>query len=161
MQTREWSVSYLDPSELGDGMKALRMRSSVLKRKRHRPRAAYPVPNDSQATLTVVTGRQAGSRLALHGTPVTIGRAADADLVIEDPGVGAHHIRVAQAPNGSFYVVDLSSANGTFVDADRVGIALLRDGDLLRLGPMAEIRFAVIPSSDDRGAPVAASRPAH
>ena len=124
-------------------MTTARIRSSMVQRKHRGARAARPAPDDGQATLTVLTGPQKGLLLALQGVPITIGRAADADLVIEDAGVGAHHTRVARAPNGAFYVVDLGSTNGTFIDADRVGIALLRNGDLLRVGPTAEIRFTI------------------
>lgn len=127
-------------------MTAGRVRSSRADRKRPAPRAACPVRSDCQAALTVLTGLQRGVHVALNGVPITIGRAADADLVIEDPSVGAHHTRIGRAPNGAFYAVDLSSANGTFVDADRIGIALLRDGDLLRVGPTAEMRFTITPS---------------
>ena len=99
---------------------------------------------DWRATLTVLTGKQAGKVLVLDRNQVTVGRADDAGLVIDDPGVSAHHARVAQTAHGTFYVEDLASAHGTFLGANAVGVALLRGGDILRLGPSAQLRFDVI-----------------
>jgi hypothetical protein len=96
------------------------------------------------ATLTVLTGEQAGQVMVVGGAPIVIGRAADADLVVEDPGVSEHHGRVTRSPSGGFSILDLASTNGTFLGANRIGVALLRGGDLLRLGPSAELRFTII-----------------
>jgi pSer/pThr/pTyr-binding forkhead associated (FHA) protein len=98
-----------------------------------------------RATLTVLTGvPQAGQVLVIGAVPITIGRAADADLVIDDPGVSEQHARVWRLPGSGFSIVDLGSTSGTFLGANRVGVALLRDGDLVRLGPSAQLRFAII-----------------
>src|SRR5579863_10405604 len=49
--------------------------------------AAFPARTELRATLTVLTGLQAGRIVAVDGEPMTIGRGADADLVVEDTGV--------------------------------------------------------------------------
>jgi predicted transglutaminase-like cysteine proteinase len=63
----------------------------------------------------------------------TIGRAAGNDVVLDDPTVSNHHARLSWAGT-SLVVEDLSSANGTFVDGQRVKSARTRPGAELRLG---------------------------
>ncbi len=104
---------------------------------------APPIPPDPEAIVTVLTGAQAGLFAATHGTPMTIGRAPDADLVVEDAGVSPHHVRIARAPGKGYYVEDLGSKTGTLLGKVPIGVALLRDGDQLQLGPNVHARFAV------------------
>ncbi len=105
---------------------------------------ALPRAPDSEAIVTVLTGTQAGQFAATYGTPMTIGRAPDADLVVEDAGVSPHHVRIARAPGNGYYVEDLGSTTGTFLGTNPIGVALLRDGDRLQLGPNVQARFAVV-----------------
>jgi two-component system cell cycle response regulator len=98
----------------------------------------------SRATLTVLTGMHAGRLAALEGEAMTIGRAADVDLMVDDTSVSRHHARVARTPEGAFYAEDLDSKNGTFLGVQRIGIALLRGGDQLQLGPHLHVRFAIV-----------------
>src|SRR5947208_12050959 len=88
----------------------------------------------SQLTLEVVEGPGAGKQLSVE-EPVVIGRAQDADLVLEDGEVSRHHARVSPASDGSAVVEDLGSANGTFINHDEVhGPARLDTGDELLVG---------------------------
>jgi diguanylate cyclase (GGDEF)-like protein len=103
-----------------------------------------PETTGSRATLTVLTGLYAGLIVAIDADPVTIGRAADADLSVQEMGVSRVHARVARSPDGEFYVEDLGSRNGTFLRAGRVGVASLQSGDQLQLGPHLRVRFAVV-----------------
>ena len=48
--------------------------------------AAFPISTESRATLTVLTGLQAGRIVATDGAPITIGRAPEADLAVDDAG---------------------------------------------------------------------------
>jgi pSer/pThr/pTyr-binding forkhead associated (FHA) protein len=99
---------------------------------------------ESRATLTVLTGLQAGRALAIDTAPIVIGSAADADLTVDDVGVSRHHARVGRTPDGAFYAEDLGSKNGTFRGKDRIGVTLLQGGTLLRLGPELQVRFAIV-----------------
>jgi diguanylate cyclase (GGDEF)-like protein len=105
---------------------------------------ALPRAPESEAIITVLTGTRAGEFAATSGTPMTIGRAPDADLVVEDAGVSPHHVRIARAPGKGYYVEDLGSTTGTFLGKAPIGVALLRDGDRLQLGPNVQARFAVV-----------------
>jgi diguanylate cyclase (GGDEF)-like protein len=100
-------------------------------------------------TLTVLTGVNAGRRVAVDEAGVLIGRAADADLVIDDPAVSSHHARVARTSEGGFYVQDLESTNGTFVGSRKISLFPLMSGDRLQLGPNLGIRFALTDATEE------------
>lgn len=84
-------------------------------------------------TLRVTEGPLAGRTVALDG-PVLLGRAEDADLVLEDDYASGRHARLF--PQGTrWFLEDLGSTNGTYVDGDPVTRALpLGPGSALRIG---------------------------
>jgi predicted component of type VI protein secretion system len=85
-------------------------------------------------TLEIVEGPGAGTQRILD-RPIVIGRAADADLVLDDTQVSRHHARLSPATDGSVVVEDLGSANGTFINNSQVvGRARLDPGDELLIG---------------------------
>ena len=108
-----------------------------------------PHPATSLATRTVLTGLHAGRVVAIDATAITIGRASDMDLVLDEAGVSRHHARVMRAEGGGFRIEDLGSVNGTFVGAARVDFAPLQTGDLLQLGPHLRMRFAIVDAVDE------------
>lgn len=63
----------------------------------------------------------------------TIGRAPDNDVVLDAPTVSSHHARISWA-GATLLIEDLSSANGTFVDGQRVKNARTRPGADVRCG---------------------------
>ena len=67
--------------------------------------------------------------------PITIGRGADADVVLEDGEVSRAHARVTPNLDGSATVEDLDSTNGTFLNHNELyGPARLDPGDHLQIG---------------------------
>lgn len=64
---------------------------------------------------------------------VSIGRARDNDIVIENLSVSRNHARIRRQ-GGKFILTDLNSANGTFVNAVRVTKTEIVDGDVLSVG---------------------------
>lgn len=64
---------------------------------------------------------------------IRIGRQADNDLVVVDPGVSRHHAEVINE-NGSCTLRDLGSTNGTYVNGSVAHDHALRDGDRISLG---------------------------
>ena len=53
------------------------------------------------------------------GAPITIGRAYDNDVVVDDPHVAAHHLRITRNDEGVLVAEDLGSRNGLYVDRER------------------------------------------
>jgi hypothetical protein len=65
--------------------------------------------------------------------PVTIGRAPDNDIPIDNLAVSNYHARV-YVEAGSLVVEDLNSLNGSFLNEIRVERAMLKDGDAILIG---------------------------
>lgn len=90
--------------------------------------------------LVVLNGRQSGTRRELDGPLTIIGRAQSCEVRLNVEGVDPFHCVLAAGPD-DVTVRDLGSAHGTFVNGQRISAALLRDGDLLDVGPF---RFRVL-----------------
>lgn len=69
-----------------------------------------------------------------------VGRVAPADIVIDDDSVSRRHAEIVRSTKGVL-VRDLGSANGTFLNGERVTEAPLSPGDVLRFG-IVELRYA-------------------
>ena len=99
------------------------------------------------------------SRLVpLEGARLTIGRSSHNDVVVAaDPEVSRFHALLEKVASG-WFVRDLSSKNGTFVNDDRItGDRPLRNGDEIRIG-RASIVFRGEPTSEDTGLTAAPER---
>jgi phosphoserine phosphatase RsbU/P len=71
--------------------------------------------------------------IVLNRTPFTVGRKVDKDLVIADPRVSRDHAQIMQE-GLEFFLVDLGSKHGTFVNGERVQRQKLERGDRLEFG---------------------------
>jgi pSer/pThr/pTyr-binding forkhead associated (FHA) protein len=69
----------------------------------------------------------------LSGKTKTIGRATNADFIVDAGMVSRVHCRLSATPD-AVAVVDLDSTNGTYVNGSRVDSAQLKDGDELGIG---------------------------
>ena len=77
---------------------------------------------------------EVGSTTYALARPTTrIGRGADADLRIDDPGISRNHAELRRS-GGDVTVVDLGSTNGVVVDGERVEQARLRNGSRVVMG---------------------------
>jgi pSer/pThr/pTyr-binding forkhead associated (FHA) protein len=65
--------------------------------------------------------------------PLSIGRAPDNDVRIDEPSVSDHHARLS-AEGEKLVIEDLGSMNGTSVNDQRVTRSTLRDGDNIQIG---------------------------
>ncbi|MBT3295200.1 MAG: FHA domain-containing protein [Verrucomicrobia bacterium] len=84
--------------------------------------------------ITVIEGPDSGAERSLE-SPGTylIGRSADCELRLSDPETSRRHAAITLAP-GRAIVDDQTSRNGTRVNEIRVQHAMLKDGDVIRLG---------------------------
>jgi hypothetical protein len=64
---------------------------------------------------------------------VTIGRLAECDVVIADPGASRWHARI-RFQDGAYLLTDLGSTNGTQVNGELVQEHPLSDGDRITIG---------------------------
>jgi pSer/pThr/pTyr-binding forkhead associated (FHA) protein len=105
------------------------------------PVPTAPTPGTG-ARLDVV----AGAGLAKTSYPIsarglTIGRSETRDVVIPDPAASRHHCSILQRDN-TWILRDMGSANGVYVNGNRVRESLLADGDRIRIGN-TEMRFVI------------------
>ena len=73
--------------------------------------------------LVVTEGALVGARITLSGQPVLIGRADDSTLVLTDDYASTRHARLSQR-GSEWYVEDLGSTNGTYLDRAKVTTAV-------------------------------------
>ena len=84
---------------------------------------------------------------------VVVGRGAESDVRINDPGVSRRHIEFGCSETGDglrVSVQDLGSTNGMLVDGHRVDRAVLGEGSTVRIGS-TDIRVHF--TADDAGPP--------
>jgi RND superfamily putative drug exporter len=116
------------------------------------PAAMPPEPRAAQAPqeLEVVAGGDVGRRIALDGE-LLLGRTVDGDGRLgDDPETSRRHARVRRGEDGGLIVEDLGSANGTFVNGERIDERRrLGPGDELRIGHTTmRVTDAVAPARD-------------
>jgi len=116
-----------------------------------RPTAPPPL-----ATVLIRNGSLRGQRLPIRTPVVNIGRADYNDLVLGEESVSASHAKL-QRRDESWFLTDLESTNGTFVDGEPVrGEVPLLPGSTVRFGDVT----VFFDPSDTRGgsAPVGGTR---
>lgn len=102
---------------------------------RNRQGQGRPRGRRRQASRLVITeGPLAGSTVPLAPTAFTIGRSPSCTLVLEDSYASSQHARIFPK-NGSWWLEDLGSTNGTTVAGQTVtGLVELTIGTPVRIG---------------------------
>jgi hypothetical protein len=126
-------VAFEEAEDLDTGV--FRVRSATAKGRPRAPQAggAPQAPAARPATPPQVTLEIDGRVHRLAGNVTVIGRGAEADVVVDDPGVSRRHAEI-HTDRGRVRVVDLGSTNGTFVDGERIGTGDLADGSRITVG---------------------------
>ena len=103
------------------------------------PRAAKPAKSGkagkapTQMVVRVEGGKKAGS-FALKGEPLQIGRAEACHVRLDDRYSSQFHARL-YGSEGTWYLEDLGSTNGTYLNRQRVqGTVEVHAGDQIRIG---------------------------
>jgi pSer/pThr/pTyr-binding forkhead associated (FHA) protein len=78
-------------------------------------------------------GGRVGESFPLERDRMTIGRRPDSDVFLDDVTVSRDHALLVRR-NGDFYLDDLGSLNGTYVNRRRIESHRLADGDELQVG---------------------------
>lgn len=100
-------------------------------------------PGARAAVLLRTDRRGCGQLVGLGLDSTRLGRSWEADARIEDAAVSRVHAEVI-SERGRFFINDLGSANGTFVNERRVDRAPLEDGNVVRLGTRVTLRFSLL-----------------
>lgn len=110
-------------------------------------RRQAPAQQEHHHVLVHVQGTELGKVHELSSDQLLLGRGAEADLWLGDDGVSRKHARLLREGRG-YVVEDLESANGTFVQGERVKRRALEDGDQIQLGPTSVFRYSI--TDDDQ-----------
>ena len=94
--------------------------------------AVAALPPDS-ALLIAVSGPNQGARFLLNADRVTVGRNPQSDIFLDDFTVSRRHA-VFIREDGQFFVRDLCSLNGTYVNRELTEEAKLFNGDIVQIG---------------------------
>jgi pSer/pThr/pTyr-binding forkhead associated (FHA) protein len=91
--------------------------------------------------LVVRRGPQPNQTYDITKDVTTLGRDITNDIVINDPEVSRHHLRIARTADGCS-LEDLGSTNGTFVNGQRIsGSRPLNNGDMIGLGETVTLGY--------------------
>ncbi len=93
------------------------------------PKGARP----GDACVIVIYGPELGKRVQLGTAPFEIGRSSKNDLFLDQESISRHHARIA-FDGTHYWISDLNSTNGTFVNDVQVKEARLKDGDQIPIG---------------------------
>jgi predicted component of type VI protein secretion system len=94
--------------------------------------------------LVVRRGPQPNQTYDLNKDIVTLGRDITNDIVINDPEVSRHHMRMTRGAGG-YTIEDLGSTNGTFINMQRLsGARPMRPGDMIGLGETVTLAYEAL-----------------
>lgn len=98
---------------------------------------SFPFPEEplapGQALLLLRTGSAMGSTYLIDRDVTSLGRDPGSDVFLDDVTVSRKHAEIRRQADG-FYVHDLGSLNGTYVNRERVDITKLAEQDELQVG---------------------------
>jgi pSer/pThr/pTyr-binding forkhead associated (FHA) protein len=85
-----------------------------------------------------------GQEFELRGTGARLGRGRNNHVVLPESSIAREHAEVRALADGTFWISDLGTSSGTFVngvEVEREGAALA-DGDTIQLGTRVILRFS-------------------
>ncbi|MEO1575342.1 MAG: FHA domain-containing protein, partial [Pseudomonadota bacterium] len=102
-------------------------------RTRSTDKRTFPSRTDAPPKLVLLRDGEIVKRHVLENRRVLIGRDADNDLPVASEFISRHHAQISFY-RGAYWVMDLKSTNGTFVNGKRIRRCRLNDRDVIALG---------------------------
>src|SRR3990172_4041479 len=90
--------------------------------------------NRSSACLVIIAGTHIGEKISLAKRRMVIGRQPDVEIPIADTLISRKHAEITAQSDDQFMVRDLGSTNGICLNESPTIQAILKEGDLLRIG---------------------------
>ncbi|WP_165985001.1 FHA domain-containing protein [Streptomyces sp. YIM 98790] len=85
--------------------------------------------------LVITEGSLTGTTVALQGQTITLGRAHDSTIVLDDDYASGRHARIYPDRDGQWIIEDLGSTNGTYLDRSRLTVPTpIPPGSAIRIG---------------------------
>ncbi len=94
----------------------------------------------ARAFVIVLAGDRMGEMFPLNDGRTSIGRGLHADVRINDEGISRVHAKV-ECEEGTYYLSDAGSTNGTYANGDRIGRHPLAEGDKIQIGATSVLKF--------------------
>jgi pSer/pThr/pTyr-binding forkhead associated (FHA) protein len=85
------------------------------------------------ARLVLLSEGFTGRTYELKSDKITVGRLPDNAFEIPEQSVSSHHCEILLR-GGEVHIHDLDSTNGTFINGEKISDAVLKPGQILRLG---------------------------
>jgi hypothetical protein len=101
---------------------------TLVSRPRHRP--------ERRGILLLRQGGEPNRAFEVRLDRMTIGRSRESDIVLEDDAVSRVHAVITRDETGTYRIHDQNSANGTYVNGQRIGECVIEDGDEIQVGLM-------------------------
>jgi signal transduction histidine kinase len=84
--------------------------------------------------LIVIKGTDEGKQFDLSGDALSVGRDAGNRIRLHDTEISRRHAEFTPAKDGGYRLLDVGSANGTFVNGQSIRDVLLQAGDQIQIG---------------------------
>jgi general secretion pathway protein A len=94
----------------------------------------YHLDQEPPRILIKRNGREDQEEFTLDKRSVTLGRLKGNDILINDSAISTHHAKIITL-DGQYYILDLDSKHGTYVNNERITRCRLKSGDAITLSP--------------------------
>ena len=102
-----------------------------------------------RALLVRTDSSNAGQVIKVEGARFGLGRHPDNPACVDDDGISRFHAEISVDGN-KYWVKDLDSSNGTYINGRRITSCELNNGDTLNLGPRVAFRFSAATEHEER-----------
>jgi hypothetical protein len=82
----------------------------------------------------LVSQDETSVRYSILSTTWRIGRGKDNELTLDDNSVSRLHAEIHRYNNGNFFIMDMQSLNGIYVNEEQVSNKKLEEGDVIEIG---------------------------
>jgi two-component system, cell cycle response regulator len=103
----------------------------------------------NRALLVRVDATDSGQVHPLNSPVFGLGRHPDNAVCIDDQGLSRYHAKITLLGE-QYWIEDLKSSNGTYLNGRRITSCELANGDTVQLGPRVAFRFSVASEDEER-----------
>ncbi len=94
-----------------------------------------------RAFVVVLSGDRMGEMFPLkRAHQTTVGRGVQTDVCLNDEGISRVHALIEEE-NGTYYLSDAGSTNGTYANGHKVERYALKEGDKVQIGATSVLKF--------------------